>query len=89
MGFVEQFSCTKTHEGGTWDDGIFVHNVSRPECFCHSRSLLFHIVLRNLIKVSTDNHVRPPTEATRDKVRETLPVATGKLLEGDNGNNGI
>ena len=88
-GFVEQISCTQTHEGGAWDDRICVHNVFRPECFCHSLSLLFHVVLRDLIEVSADNHICPPIEAARDKVRETLPVATGKLLEGDNRHNGV
>ena len=28
-------------------------------------------------------------ETACDEVRETLPVTTGKLLEGDNGNNGV
>jgi hypothetical protein len=31
----------------------------------------------------------PSIEAARDKVRETLPVATGKLLEGEHGHNGV
>ena len=28
-------------------------------------------------------------EAACDKVRETLPIATGKLLKGDNRHNGV
>ena len=89
IGFVEQFSCTQTHEGGAWDDRIYVQNVFRPERFRHGLSLLFHVVTRDLIEVSADDHVCPPIKAARDKVRETLPVATGKLLEGDNGHNGV
>ena len=57
----------------------------RPECFCHNLSLLFHIGSRDLIEVSADNHM----DATRDKVRETPPVATGKLFEGDNRHYGV
>ena len=51
--------------------------------------MLFHILLRDLIEVSADNHVCPPIEAARDKVRETLPVTTGKLLKGDNRHYGV
>jgi len=39
--------------------------------------------------VSAHNHVCSPLEAARDKVRETLPVATGKLFKGDNRYNGV
>ena len=51
--------------------------------------MLFHTVFRDLIEVSADNHVCHPIKATRDEVRETLPVATGKLLKGDNRYNGV
>ena len=49
--------------------------------------MLFYIILRDLIEVSADNHVWPPMDATRDNVRETLPVATGKFFKGDNRHN--
>ena len=51
--------------------------------------MLFHTVLRDLIEVSANNHVCSPIEAVRDKVRETPPVATGKLFKGDNRYNGV
>ena len=69
-GFVEQISCTQAHEGGAWNDRICVHNVFGPEYFCHNLSVLIHIVLRDLIEVSADNHVYPPMDATCDKIRE-------------------
>ena len=50
--------------------------------------MLIHIVSRDLIEVSADNHACPPMDVTRDKVRETLPVTTGKLFKGDNRYNG-
>ena len=40
------------------------------------------------MEVSAYDHVCPLIEATLDKVRKTLPVATGELLEGNNRDNG-
>ena len=37
-----------------------------------------------MVQVSADNHVRPPIEPARDKIRETLPVTTGNLIERHN-----
>ena len=51
--------------------------------------MLFQVALGDLIEVSTDNHVCPPMDPTRDKVRETPPVATGKLFKGDNRHYGV
>ena len=51
--------------------------------------MLFHTVFRDLIEVSADNHVCPPMDATRNKVRETLPVITSKLFKGDNRHNDV
>ena len=51
--------------------------------------MLFHIVCRDLIEVSANDHVCPPIEAARDKVRETPPVATGKLFKGDYWHNSV
>ena len=51
--------------------------------------MLFHTVFRDLIEVSADNYVCPPMDSTRDKVRKTLPVATGKFFKGDNRYNGV
>ena len=86
---IEQIPCTQTHEGGARDHTVGVHNVLRPECLCHGLSLLFHVVSRDLIEVSADDHVCPPIEAARDKVRETPPVATGKLFKRDNRHNDV
>ena len=89
IGFVEQIPCAKTHKRGARDDRICVHNVSRPECLRHNHSLLFNIVTRDLVKVSADNHVCSLIEAARHEVRETLPIAKGKLFKGDNRHDGI
>ena len=51
--------------------------------------MLFHIFWRDLIEVSADDHICPPIEAARDKGRETLPVATGKLFKGDDRHNSV
>jgi len=40
------------------------------------------MILRDLVQVSANNHVRSPIEPARDKLRETLPVTTRKLFEG-------
>ena len=51
--------------------------------------MLFQIASRDLIEVSADNYVCPPMDTTRDKVRETPPVATGKLFKRDNRHNDV
>ena len=43
----------------------------------------------DLVKMSADNDVCPPVETACDKVRETLPITTGKLFKGDNRHNSI
>jgi len=78
---VEQIPRTQTHERGARDNTIGVQNTFRPECLCHSLQLLIHIVLRDLVQVSANNHVRPPIESIRDKFRETFPITTWDLLE--------
>ena len=82
--FVEQIHCAQTHEGGARDDTISVQNVVRPECLCHSFQLHIRIFLRDLVKMSTNNHLGPQIEAVRDKFREAPPVPTGKFRKGDN-----
>jgi hypothetical protein len=84
IGFVEQIPRAQTHEGRARDHTVGVQNTSRPECLRDSLQLLVHIFLRDLVKVSADDHVCPPIEATRDEFRETLPVTAWKLLEGHN-----
>jgi len=79
--FVEQIRRAQTHEGRAT---VGVQNVSRPEYLRHSLHLLTDIFLRDLIKVSADDHASPPIEPARDKVREALPVTPAKGLERDN-----
>jgi len=81
---VEQIHRTETHEGGARDHTTGVQNTLRPECLCHGLQLLTHIVLRDLVQVSANDHVRPAIEPVRDKVRETFPVTTWDLLERHN-----
>ena len=81
---VEQIPRTETHEGGARDHTIGVQNTLRPECLCHGLQLLIHIVLRDLVQVSANNHVRPAIEPVRDKFRETFPATTWDLLERHN-----
>ena len=89
MRFVQQIPRTETHEGGARDDRIRVHHVFRPEGLCHGLLLLSYVVSRDLVEVSADNDVGPPIETVCDQIRETLPIATRELLEGDNRHNGI
>jgi len=81
---VQQIRRAQAHEGRARDDAIGVQNASRPECLCHSFHQLIYIFLRDLIKVSADDHASPPIEPARDKVRETLPVTTEKGLKRNN-----
>src|SRR5258708_40067956 len=81
---VEQIPRTQTHERGARNDTIGVQNASWPECLCHSLQLLIHVFLRDLVKVSADDHVCPPINPARNQFRETLPVTTGKLFKGHN-----
>ena len=81
---VEQIPRAQTHEGGARDYTIGVQNASRPECLCNNPQLLIHIFLRDLVKVSADDHVCPAIDAARDEFRETLPITTGELFKGNN-----
>ena len=79
---VQQVPRAQTHKGGARNDTIGVQNASRPECLRHSPQLLVHVFLRDLVKVSADDHICPPIDPARDQFRETLPVTTGKFFKG-------
>ena len=81
LGSVEQISRAQTNEGGARNHTIGVQNASRPECLCDKLQLFIHILLRDLVQVSADNHLPPPLEPARNKFRKTLPVTTVDLLE--------
>ena len=85
MRFVEQIPGAQTHEGGASNDAVGIHDISLPERLCHSTELLFHVVLRDLVEMGTDDDVRRPIKAVSNKLGKTLPVATGELFKGDDG----